>query len=212
MNAHPSIVVDLRLSNRVMEMVEEGIDVGIRIAPSLDARYIARPLARTRLAVLGSPEYLRRYGRPRKPEDLLSHRNIVFTEPRPMLELVFVRASREVRVKLTAVMMSNYGEGLLAAARQSVGLSVAPSFMTRGDIESGRLEPVLLDWALPEFGVFAVYPHRRFVSAKVRVLLEALTATFGDGTRDPWWPETPARSTAANRTTRSGTQRGTARA
>ena len=115
-------------------------------------------------------------------------------------------------MKLTAVMMCNYGEGLLAAARRSVGLAVAPSFMTRGDIESGRLEPVLLDWALPEFGVFAVYPHRRFVSPKVRVLLEALSATFGDGTRDPWWPETPARPAAPKRTTRSRTQRGTVRA
>jgi len=79
---------------------------------------------------------------------------------------------REVRVKVAAVMMSNHGEALMAAARRGIGLAVAPSFMARRDLDAGLLEPVLLDWSLPEFGVFAVYPHRRFVSPKVRVLLE----------------------------------------
>ena len=197
MTAQPNIVVDLRLSNRVMDMVEEGIDVGVRIARSLDGQYVARPIARTRLGVFGAPDYFRRYGRPRKPEDRSSHRNLVFTEPRPMQELLFVRGGREVRVKVTGVMMSNNGEALMAAARHAVGLAVAPSFLARNDLEAGRLEPVLLDWSLPEFSVFAVYPHRRFVSPKVRVFLEALTARFGDGTRDPWWPEAPPRAAAA---------------
>jgi DNA-binding transcriptional LysR family regulator len=199
MNAQPDIVVDLRLSNRVMDMVEEGVDVGVRIAQSLDGRYVARPLARSRLAMFGAPEYFRRHGRPRKPGDLSSHRSIVFTEPRPMQELVFARGRSKVRVKLTAVMMSNNGEALMAAARHGVGLALAPSFLARKDIEAGRIEPVLLDWSLPEYVVYAVYPHRRFVSPKVRVFLEALTASFGDGTRDPWWPEALSRS-AARRT------------
>jgi DNA-binding transcriptional LysR family regulator len=212
MNAQPNIVVDLRLSNRVMDMVEEGVDVGVRIAHTLDGRYIARPLARSRLAMFGAPEYFRRHGRPRKPEDLPSHRNIVFTEPRPMQELVFVRGRREVRVKVTAVMMSNNGEALMAAAREAVGLALAPSFLARKDVEAGRIEPVLLDWSLPEYVVFAVYPHRRFVSPKVRVFLEALTASFGDGTRDPWWPETLSRTTAPKLVVRRSAKRGTARA
>jgi len=212
MNAQPNIVVDLRLSNRVMDMVEEGVDVGVRIAQSLDGRYVARPLARSRLAMFGAPEYFRRHGRPRKPEDLSSHRNIVFTEPRPMQELVFVRGRREVRVKVPAVMMSNNGEALMAAARQAVGLALAPSFLARKDVEAGRLEPVLLDWSLPEYVVFAVYPHRRFVSPKVRVFLEALTASFGDGTRDPWWPETLSRTAVPKPVVRRSAKRGTARA
>ncbi len=212
MSAYPNIVVDLRFSNRVMDMVEEGIDVAVRVAQSLDGRYVARPLARSRLGVFGAPEYFRRHGRPRKPEDLSSHRNLVFTEPRPMQELTFVRGSREVRVKLNAVLMTNSGEALMAAARQGEGLSVAPSFLAHNDLEAGRIEPVLLDWSLTEYRVFAVYPHRRFVSPKVRVLLEALTATFGDGTRDPWWPEETPRPAAAKPTARGRTKPGTARA
>jgi DNA-binding transcriptional LysR family regulator len=188
MNDNPDVVVDLRLSNRVVDMVEEGVDVGIRVAPALDGRYVARPIARTCLTVFGAPEYFRRHGRPLKPEDIASHRNLAFTEPRLMNELVFTRGRRQVRVKLDPVMMSNHGEALLVAARKAVGIAVAPSFMVSRDFQSGRLEPVLSDWALPGFGVFAVYPHRRFLSPKVRVFLEALTAAFGDGLRDPWLP------------------------
>lgn len=210
MRVNPNVVVELRLSNRVMDMIEEGIDVAVRVARSLDGGYVARPLARTRLRVFGAPEYFRRYGRPRRPEDLSSHRNLVFTEPRPMQELVFVRGKREIRVKPTAVMMTNSGDALMAAACKAVGLAVAPSFLARHDLEAGRIEPVLLDWSLPEFGVFAVYPHRRFVSPKVRVLLEALTATFGDGTRDPWWPETPAETAVTKPRARRATKRGNA--
>jgi DNA-binding transcriptional LysR family regulator len=212
MNAHPNIVVDLRLSNRVVDMVEEGIDVGVRVAHSLDGGYVARPLARTHLAIFGAPEYIRKHGRPRSPEDLPSHRSLVFTEPRPMQELVFARGGREVRVRLNAVMMSNDGGALMAALRRAVGLAAVPSFMARGDLEAGRIEPVLLDWSLPEYRVFAVYPHRRFVSPKVRVFLEALTASFGDGTRDPWWPETLSQTATAKPTTRRRTKRGTPRA
>lgn len=212
MNAHPNIVVDLRLSNRVMDMVEEGVDVAVRIAHSLDGRYVARPLARCRLAVFGAPDYFRKYGRPEKPQDLASHRSFAFTEPRPMQELVFVRGRREVGVKLNVVMMSNYGEALMAAARQAIGLAVAPSFLAREDLDAGRLEPVLLDWSLPEYRVYAVYPHRRFVSPKLRVFLEALTASFGDGTRDPWWPDRTSGASAEKPARRERTRRSAARA
>jgi DNA-binding transcriptional LysR family regulator len=212
MNTHPNIVVDLRLSNRVMDMVEEGIDVGVRVAHALDGGYVARPLARTRLAIFGAPEYIRKHGRPGRPEDLPSHRSLVFTEPRSMQELVFARGRREVRVRLNAVMLSNDGEALMLALRGAVGLAAIPSFMARSDLEAGRIEPVLLEWSLPEYNVYAVYPHRRFVSPKVRVFLEALTASFGDGTRDPWWPQALSSTAAVKPTTHRRTKRSTARA
>ena len=170
-------------------MVAEGVDVGVRIAQALDGTYVARPLARSRLVVFGAPEYFNKYGRPRTPEDLSAHRNLVFAEPRPLHELVFVRGGRECRVRLNAVMTTNSGEALIGATRCAVGLTVAPSFLARDDLEAGRIEPVLLDWSLPDYHVFAVYPHRRFLSPKVKVFVAALQAKFGDGARDPWWPD-----------------------
>jgi DNA-binding transcriptional LysR family regulator len=192
MSTHPNIMIDLRLTNRVVDLVEEGIDVGVRIAPGLDGRYVARPLARTRLGIFGAPEYLRRHGRPSRPEDLKSHRSLIFAEPRPLDEVLFTRGRRQVRVRLNVVMASNYGAALLDAACRGLGLWVAPSFRIADAVKEGRLEQILTDWALMEATVFAVYPHRRFVSPKVRVFIEALRAAFGDGTRDPWWPDTSA--------------------
>jgi DNA-binding transcriptional LysR family regulator len=183
MDANPHLVIDLRLSNRVVDLVEEGVDVGVRVTTGLDNSYVARPFARTRLAVFGAPEYFRRYGRPRRPEELARHRSAVFVEPRPMSHLVFTRGKRKVDVELGAVMTSNHGGALLGAVRSGVALALVPSFLAHEDVVACRIEPILREWSLPEPRVFAVYPHRRFLSPKVRTLVEALRARFGDGSR-----------------------------
>jgi DNA-binding transcriptional LysR family regulator len=125
---------------------------------------------------------------------------IVFTEPKPMEELAFMRDGREVRVKLTAAMLSNHGVAIMTAAEAGVGLAVAPSFLAHAGVAVGRLEPVLIDWALREYRLFAVYPHRRFLSPKVRVFIEALREAYGEGSNDPWWV---APAFAANTKTRN---------
>jgi DNA-binding transcriptional LysR family regulator len=206
MAANENLAVDLRLSNRVMDMVEEGVDVAVRIARSLDARYVARPIARTRLTVVAAPGYLERHGVPRKPEDLADHRHVVFTEPRPMQELSFARGGREVRVKLRVVMWSNSGEALMSAARHGIGMAVAPSFLAGDDLASGTLLPVLQEWSLLHFNVYAVYPHRRLVAPKVRLFLEALAAAFGPEQSDPWWPRLVPAEPVARRGTRRTTR------
>jgi DNA-binding transcriptional LysR family regulator len=199
MNAYPSLAVDVRLTNRVVDMVEEGIDVGVRVASTLDGHYVARPLARTRLAIFAAPAYLAKFGRPERPEDLARHKNIVFTEPKPRDELLFTRGGRQIRVKVRATLTGNHAAALQVAVHKGVGLAMMPSFVAARDLEAGSIEAVLTDWSLPDLHVFAVYPHRRFVSSKVKVVVEALRAAFGDGSTDPWWsPQLAARrSTAA---------------
>lgn len=187
MNLHPNLVVDLQLTNRVVDMVEEGIDVGVRVAGALDGHYVARPLARTQLAIFAAPSYLAKHGRPERPEDLARHKNIVFTEPKPRDELLFSRNGREVRVKVRPTLTGNHAAALQIAVRSGVGLAMMPSFVAAGDLAAGSIEPVLNDWTLPNLHVFAVYPHRRFLSPKVKVVVEALRSAFGDGSRDPWW-------------------------
>jgi DNA-binding transcriptional LysR family regulator len=172
--------------------VEEGIDVAVRVARALDGQYVARPLAISRMGVWASPAYLRKHGRPRVPSDLAAHRNLAFNAGRPLDEWVFERQGRQQGVKLQPIMISDNGEALRLAAQRGLGLTIAPSFMTGGDSAAGLLEPVLTDWSLPAFRVFAIYPHRRYVSPKVRVFVEAQRAAYGDGSTDPWWPEVPA--------------------
>jgi DNA-binding transcriptional LysR family regulator len=189
MAKHPEIVVDLRLSNRAVDLVEEGVDVAVRVARTLEGQYVARPLAVSRMGVWGSPEYFRRYGRPREPEDLVQHRNLLFVAGRVMDEWVFEREGRQQRVKLSPIMISDNGEVLRLAARRGLGLAIAPSLVAGADFAAGLIEPVLADWAIQPFRVFAIYPHRRFVSPKVTAFVDALRAAYGDGARDPWWPE-----------------------
>ncbi|HEX6999144.1 MAG TPA: LysR family transcriptional regulator [Gammaproteobacteria bacterium] len=189
MDAYPNLVVDVRLTNRVVDMVEEGVDVGVRVAAALDGHYVGRPLARTRMAIFGAPAYFAKHGRPEHPDDLARHKHLVFTEPRPRDELVFTRNGRQVRVKLSPTLTSNHAAAIMTALHRGVGLSMMPSFVAAADLASGSIEPVLTDWSLRELHVFAVYPHRRFLSPKVKVFVEALRAAFGDGSTDPWWPE-----------------------
>ncbi|HVR60715.1 MAG TPA: LysR family transcriptional regulator [Polyangia bacterium] len=186
---YPEIVVDLRLSNRMLDLVEEGIDLGIRFATSLDASYVARPLASTRAVCWAAPSYLRRHGRPRRPEELAKHACLVFSEPAPRDELEFQRGDEKTRVKLRTVLLTNSGEALCAAARLGAGVALMPSMLSAGEYAAGRLEPILLDWSLFTGRLYAVYPHRRFVTPNVRAFLEALRAEYGDDpARDPWWP------------------------
>jgi DNA-binding transcriptional LysR family regulator len=189
MRAQPGIVVDLQLTNRVVDLVEEGVDVAVRVSSALDGRYVARPLARSRLLMFGTPQYLDEHGRPRRPADLESHRSLVFVEPRPMSEVVLTRGQRTVRVPLKVAMTSNMGAALHGAMLRGVGLAIEPSFLSHRDHQAGLIEQVLPDWSLNEVRMYAVYPHRRYLSPKVKVLVEALRAAIGDGTRDPWWPQ-----------------------
>ena len=186
--AHADVTVDLRLSNRPVDLVEEGIDVAIRIAPSLEGNFVARPLARTHVGIAAAPAYLRKHGRPLKPADLARHRMMAFTEPKLRNEWTFARGSKRTTVKFDPVFTSNGGDSLRAACAAGVGITMGPSFMLSSDIASGALEPLLRDWTvLPDLRVFAIYPHRRFLSPKVKAFVEALRADFGDETRDPWW-------------------------
>jgi DNA-binding transcriptional LysR family regulator len=188
MRGHPQISVDLRLSNRAVDLVDEGFDVAIRAAATLDGPYVARPLSTLRFGVYASPSYLREHGRPRKPADLARHGAIVFVEPRPWDTFVFERHGKQVRVKLTPVFASNSGDACREMAVAGVGVLPSPSFLVRSAVDAGLLEPLLRDWALPlRPKLWAVYPQRRFLPAKVRLLVDALRSAFsGDPDRGDW--------------------------
>lgn len=187
--AYPDVTVELRLSNRPVDLVEDGVDVAVRFAAALDGQFVARPLATLHLVLVAAPAYVEKHGGVRRPQDIESHRGIVFSEPRPREEWTFVRNGKQVKARLRPVMMTNGGDAIRSALVAGVGITVAPTFLVHEELAAGRLVRLLPDWdVVPEPKLFAVYPHRRFVSAKVRAFVETLRAKFGDGTRDPWWP------------------------
>jgi DNA-binding transcriptional LysR family regulator len=187
--AYPDVTVDLRVSNRIVDLIEEGFDVALRAASTLDGRYVARPLAAMSLGVYAAPSYLREHGRPRRPADLARHPALVFVEPRTTDALVFERGGKQTRVDVVAAVTSNSGDVLREMAIAGVGIMPAvPSFLVHADVRDGRLEPLLREWTLlPRPKLWAVYPHRRFLPAKVRLFVDALRSTFGGNPdRDPW--------------------------
>jgi DNA-binding transcriptional LysR family regulator len=168
-------------------MVDEGIDVYLRISNTLDGESIARRLATTRLGVWAARGYFRKHPRPRSPSDLERHRFALFNEPPVHDEWTFERNGKRKRVKLQPSVVANSGDVLVAAACSGLTLAVLPSFLLTPE-QAGLIEPVLPGWSLGERGVYAVYPHRRFVPAKVRAFVDYLRTALGDGSRDPWWP------------------------
>jgi DNA-binding transcriptional LysR family regulator len=199
-NTHPGLSVELQLSNRPVDLVEEGIDLAIRVAPALDGRFVARPVALTRVGVYAGRQYVESHGRPRRPKDLEQHRALVFLEPRPRDEWTLERSGSSVRVKLKSAMTSNNGAALAIASAEGAGLIISPSFVTADLVRSGALERVLPEWTvLPSLVVYAVYPHRRFLAPKVRALVELLRQSFGGENHDPWWLDGRAPGRAARR-------------
>src|SRR5512140_1044095 len=187
MKEHPAIDLELLLSNRTLDMVDQSIDVYIRITNSLPQDAVARQLAITRLGVWGAPSYFRKHARPRTPAELSEHRFALFNEPPLLDSWVFERDGKRTKVRLEPRLVTNAGEGNVAAVREGVTLGVIPSFLLPPD-HTKQLEPVLLDWSIGHRGIYAVYPHRRFVPAKVRAFVDFLRTAMGGGSSDPWWP------------------------
>jgi DNA-binding transcriptional LysR family regulator len=187
MKAHSAIDVELLLSNRTLDMVDHGIDVYVRVTNSLPPDLVARQLAITQVGVWATPSYFRKHKRPRTPLDLSEHRFALFNEPPLLDEWVFERNGKRTKVRLKPRLATNAGEGHVAAVLEGVTLGIIPSFLLPPD-HANVLEPVLLEWSLGHRGIHAVYPHRRFVPAKVRAFVDFLRTALGDGSQDPWWP------------------------
>jgi DNA-binding transcriptional LysR family regulator len=188
MKAYPAIELDLRLSNRTLDMVDEGIDVYLRITNSIDAGLIARPLAITTLGLFGARDYFRKHRRPRAPADLAHHRFALFNEPPVLDEWTLERRGKRTKVRLRHAIVANSGELAMAAVYSGIAMGVMPSFLLSPE-HADVLEPVMLEWSVGQRGIYAVYPHRRFVPSKVRAFVDFLRAALGNGSRDPWWPQ-----------------------
>lgn len=198
MAAHPAIDLDLRLSNRTLDMVDEGIDVYLRVTNTLDADVIARRLATTRLGLWVARRYFENHPRPRTPADLAQHRFALFNEPPVLDEWTFERDGKRTKVRLRPHVIANSGEVLMAAACSGVAMMAGPSFLLPPK-HAALLEQVLPEWSLGQRAVWAVHPHRRFVPSKVRAFVEFFRTALGGADHDPWWPRTLRRPLKSRR-------------
>lgn len=171
---HPAMQIDFEVSDRYADLVQEGIDVAIRIGRLADSSLVARRLGVFRRVVVAAPGYLAKRGLPRRPEELGHHDSIAFSMLQEPEHWSFSRGTRQISVHVPVRFRSNNAEAGLHAAEAGLGLLLAPPWQVREAIRGRRLLPVLADWQTPETPINAVHPHGRLPAAKSRALVDFL--------------------------------------
>jgi DNA-binding transcriptional LysR family regulator len=176
---YPEVRFDVSLSDRIVDLVEEGLDLGIRIGGPGPQNVVARKLGETRVVPCASPDYLARHGTPQVPEDLARHNCFTYEYVTPRNVWTFRDADgRERPVRVGGNLHSNNGDLLAEAAARGVGIVLEPAFIVGPEVRAGRLVPLLQDFAPAPLPIYAVYSSRKHLSAKVRLFIDFLLEHF----------------------------------
>ena len=177
--AHPGVQFDVSLSDRIVELVDEGFDLAVRIGAAGSDNVVARKLGETRLVPCASPGYLQAHGAPRAPEELAGHNCFTYEYVTPSQVWRFRDPDgKERSVRVSGRLHSNNGELLAEAAAQGAGIVLEPAFIVGPDVRAGRLVPLLQDFTPPPMPIYAVYPSRKHLAAKVRLFVDFLVERF----------------------------------
>ena len=183
-NTFPEVQISLSLSDRFIDVIKEGFDVVIRIAELEDSSLIARKLAPCKRVFCASPEYLKQQGTPHKPQDLANHRCLIYSnELKP--DAWKINGPQGIEsVKVSGPMCADNGDMLKAAALNHMGVTLLPTFIVGDALKRGLLVQVLNEYCPPDISIYAVFPSRRFLSAKVRSFIDHLALYFAE---EPEW-------------------------
>jgi DNA-binding transcriptional LysR family regulator len=193
MARYPDVTIEVALNDRVVDLVEEGFDVAIRIASMPDSSLVARKLAICRFVVCAAPSYLAAHGEPETPQDLVRHNCLGYTHtPTSMDQWVFDGPSGLQSIKVSHNLIGNNGEMLREACIAGIGIIRSPSFIVGDALADGRLKPLLCDFAVPPLSINAVYPSRRHLTPKVRAFIDYFAEAYaGEPAWDCWFTRTP---------------------
>ncbi len=167
---YPEVSVDLESSMQIVDIVDEGFDIAIRMSALSDSSLIARKVEQRRIMVCASPDYLKEHGRPKTPEDLRTHNCLMF----PDMPWRFKYPDRIQEVKLRGSWSSNNGRVLVAAARQGIGVVRFSEYYLEELINAGELEIILQEYEVDDAATWIIYPNRRHLPTRVRYLVEFL--------------------------------------
>jgi DNA-binding transcriptional LysR family regulator len=168
---HPDLDIELVLDDRNVDLVNEGIDVALRMGAMPDSNMTARRIAEGRRVVVATPAYLQRHGTPTSPDELISHQAVIYTRGGGGESWTFRKAPAEVSVVLQGRLKVTQAEGLREAVNCDMGLAVALEWAFSPELRSGKVVAVLEDWALPPTNLSAVYPTGRLASARARAFV-----------------------------------------
>jgi DNA-binding transcriptional LysR family regulator len=182
---YPNVSLDVTLADRVVDLVEEGYDVAIRIATLPSSTLISKRLASTRMVLCASPDYLKVHGVPSHPAELAVHTVISYRYWSTKDEWHFDGPQGLVSVKTRPCMHTNSGDTCRAAALAHQGIILQPTFLVGDDLTAGTLVELMPEFRSLELGIYAIYPTRKYVSPKVRALIDFLAEHFAQ-TRSAW--------------------------
>ena len=179
LSANPKVLLDVSLSDKTVDLVEDGFDVAIRIARAPHPTLIGRQLASTRMVLCASPAYLAQHGTPVLPQELAAHTVMAYTYWTPKDEWEFTRADgRKETVKVRPRLHANSGDTCVAAALAHQGIVYQPDFLVYQALRAGTLVPLLDDYLPLEMGVYALYTSRRQLPLRLRYLIDFLVDAF----------------------------------
>ena len=181
---HPGVQIDVALNDRVVDLVEEGFDLAVRVAARIDPGLVARKLAPARIVACASPAYLKQHGVPKSPEDLGGHNCLCYAYWSLQNEWHFRRRGEERKVRISGNLRGNNGDILRTAAIEGLGVILHPTFLVHEALREKKLVRILPDWKVDDLAVYAVYANRKFLPPKVRSFIDFLADRFGP---EPYW-------------------------
>ena len=178
MARHPKVMLDLTLSDRMVDLVEEGFDLAVRIARLPSSSLISRKLSSSRMVLCASPAYLKANGTPQQPSELAGHKVAAYSLLSMGEVWEFDGPHGHVAVKVDPHMRTNSGDTCRAVALRHQALIIQPSFLVGDDLKSGALVELMPEYHSIEMGIYAMYPTRKHVLPKVRLLIDYLVEAF----------------------------------
>lgn len=175
---YPEVSVDVSLSDRVMDMLEEGFEVAIRIGDLPDSALIAKSLRPYRLMICASPDYLARKGMPEKPEDLMQHECLSFS-PAAITNWRMHDQDEIYRIPVTGRLQVNHGQALRVAALHGLGIVLQPAILLQADVKAGFLVQLFPGYELPSRALSVVYLQDRYRTPKLRSFVDFMVEKFG---------------------------------
>lgn len=204
---HAEVRVDLVLDDRVLDLVEGGFDLALRIGTLSDSGLVAQRLATSRSVIVAHPDYLARAGEPRTPGDLAGHAALLYSLSTTGSRWELTRGPKRETVRVRGPLLANSSLALHRALLQGLGLARVPLFIVGDDLAQGRLVQVLPEWQSPEQGIFALTTARDHLPRKTRAFIECFRARLGD---PPYW-EHGGTTTAPSRVKRRSAGKAPAR-
>ncbi len=177
---YPEVNIDMDYSDRRVNLIEDGIDLSIRITPKLESSDVVRKISHSRLCVIASPDYLARCGTPTHPSELIHHQCLGYTIAGGQQAWQFLVDGKVQSFPLRSQIIANNGEVLTEAAAQGLGITCQPDFIAHPALTAGKVKEILMDFSMPELGIYAMLPSNRQIPHRVRVLMDYLVSKLGE--------------------------------